>query len=175
MLRLRLLRLKEGAKAETKQNKGNPSLIHIPNQMYLPKHIPMFHPNALSCTQLPSDQPEAELLWSKRVEPLRGSKRLLDTFPSLGPTGRSGNVYDADVYNDRVPPIPPPIFHRRQPHPDADLLYDDSVYQVYFPPKTVTYVFRPPPPHSKQLPFYYVCLMNLHERIYRQSPIFLLF
>ena len=85
--------------------------------MYLPKHIPMFHPNALSCTQLPSDQPEAELL------------------------------YDADVYNDRVPPIPPPIFHRRQPHPDADLLYDDSVYQVYFPPKTVTYVFRPPPPH----------------------------
>ena len=41
----------------------------------------------------------------------------------------------------------PPIFHRRQPHPDDDLLYDASVYQVYFSPKTVTYVFRPTPPH----------------------------
>ena len=31
-------------------------------------------------------------MWRKRVEPLRGSKRFLDTFPSLGPLGRSGNV-----------------------------------------------------------------------------------
>ena len=33
-----------------------------------------------------------EQTWRKRVEPLRGSKRFLETFPSLGPKGRSRNV-----------------------------------------------------------------------------------
>ena len=42
--------------------------------------------------RLIKDTKEFFSLWSKRVEPLCGSKRLLDTFPSLGPSGRSGNV-----------------------------------------------------------------------------------
>ena len=37
-------------------------------------------------------------MWRKRVEPRSGSKRFLDTFPSLGPLGRSGNVYDIIIF-----------------------------------------------------------------------------
>jgi hypothetical protein len=49
-------------------------------------------------------------MWRKRVEPLRGSKRFLDTFPSLGPKGRSGNVWNVVVtlfFVDNMSEMPP--------------------------------------------------------------------